>query len=69
VTDNQVLSHFRHEANFIDRHWGIPILFFWQLCINLSFAKEVQYGELFGGAFDSAKNHKRQRRKRQSVTA
>jgi len=23
----------------------------------------------FGGAFDSAKNHKRQRRKRQSVTA
>jgi len=25
--------------------------------------------ELFSGAFDSAKNHKRQRRKRQSVTA
>ena len=24
---------------------------------------------LIGGAFDSAKNHKRQRRKRQSVTA
>ena len=26
-------------------------------------------GNINGGAFDSAKNHKRQRRKRQSVTA
>ena len=26
-------------------------------------------GNLLSGAFDSAKNHKRQRRKRQSVTA
>jgi len=37
-------------------------------------AEEVEGGVetsvvLFGGAFDSAKNHKRQRRKRQSVTA
>jgi len=37
------------------------------------FATEDQTQEViivnFGGAFDSAKNHKRQRRKRQSVTA
>jgi len=26
-------------------------------------------GNIFGGAFDSDKNHKRKRRKRQSVTA
>jgi len=35
--------------------------------------KEVEnasaLSEIAGGAFDSAKNHKRQRRKRQSVTA
>jgi len=29
----------------------------------------VANGSFFGGAFDSAKNHKRQRRKRQSITA
>jgi len=30
---------------------------------------ETKFSERFRGAFDSAKNHKRQRRKRQSVTA
>jgi len=34
-----------------------------------SAAKKVASGFLKEGAFDSAKNHKRQRRKRQSVTA
>jgi len=34
------------------------------------FRKKLNDGDFFwGGAFDSAKNHKRQRRKRQSVTA
>ena len=30
---------------------------------------EFRYSKVSRGAFDSAKNHKRQRRKRQSVTA
>jgi len=32
-------------------------------------ANQQRRAEARGGAFDSAKNHKRQRRKRQSVTA
>jgi len=49
---------------------------FW--CLWLKFLKKIyctrfdfksKTGIFYGGAFDSAKNHKRQRRKRQSVTA
>ena len=36
----------------------------WQHCV-----KHAPEDVIFGGAFDSAKSHKRQRRKRQSVTA
>jgi len=35
----------------------------------LDFSVTVKTTPALGGAFDSAKNHKRQRRKRQSVTA
>jgi len=39
---------------------------FWSLLV---FVSESNFSLKFWGTFDSAKNHKRQRRKRQSVTA
>jgi len=40
------------------------------ICLSIDFGKVFKRRVLlFWGAFDSAKNHKRQRRKRQSVTA
>jgi len=43
-----------------------PLMNVWPMCW-IGF--RMPFDCLCGGAFDSAKNHKRQRRKRQSVTA
>jgi len=65
------------DVTFLFTPWHKKLHFLsWTFpCISFGFGSDICWPtdvirvECYGGAFDSAKNHKRQRRKRQSVTA